>query len=228
MLRWTAGGAAAAGLAAVNLLPAAGVESAPAPDEVTPVEDLTSEHGILRRLMLAYDEATRRHEQKLEFPVKPIADATKLIQDFIQGYHEKLEEDHVFPRFLKAGRQKELVQTLILQHMVGRKLTKKIQDLAAGAKPDPAAIVEAMGQFSRMYRPHAAWEDTVLFRGFRGLLSAKEYDELGDRFEEIEHKLIGEHGFEDVLKKAQAVEAALDIGDLAKYTPNEEVRGPRS
>jgi hypothetical protein len=53
-----------------------------------------------------------------------------------------------------------------------------------------------MQSFIRMYRPHEAWEDTVLFPEVRRLLREKELRELGDVFEERERQLFGENGFE--------------------------------
>jgi hypothetical protein len=38
-----------------------------------------------------------------------------------------------------------------------------------------------------MYRPHESREDTVLFPAIRSLMTAKEYDDLGEQFEDREH-----------------------------------------
>ena len=70
-----------------------------------------------------------------------------------------------------------------------------------------------------MYRPHEAREDTVLFPAIRSLMTAKEFDELGDQFEEKEHKLFGEHGFEDIVAQVAEIEKKLGIYDLAQFTP---------
>ena len=95
------------------------------------------------------------------------------------------------------------------QHQAGRRLTGDIIQLAT-----PAALKDATGakklsasitQFIRMYRPHEAREDTVLFPAIRSLMTAKEFDELGDRFEDKEHQLFGEHGFEDIVAQGSRV-----------------------
>lgn len=74
-------------------------------------------------------------------------------------------------------------------------------------------------QFIRMYRPHESREDTVLFPAVRRLMTAKEFDEMGDRFEQREHQLFGEHGFEDIVEKVAEFEKALGIYDLGQFTP---------
>jgi len=42
-----------------------------------------------------------------------------------------------------------------------------------------------------MYRAHAAREDTVLFPALRGLVGKKEYEEMGEQFEDTEKSLLG-------------------------------------
>ena len=69
-----------------------------------------------------------------------------------------------------------------------------------------------------MYRPHAAREDTVLFPAFRDTVGRSEYRELGEQFEEKEHELFGEHGFENTVAEVARLEARLGIADLARFT----------
>jgi hemerythrin-like domain-containing protein len=70
-----------------------------------------------------------------------------------------------------------------------------------------------------MYRPHEAREDTVLFPAFRSVVSAHEYDALGDDFEKKEDELFGEDGFFKVVDKVAELEKKLGIYELAQFTP---------
>ncbi len=56
-----------------------------------------------------------------------------------------------------------------------------------------------------MYRPHEAREDTILFPALRKLVSKNEYDSLGEKFENNEHKLFGKGGFETMVSKVEAM-----------------------
>jgi hypothetical protein len=51
-----------------------------------------------------------------DFPKNVVPDAAGIVRRFIEDYHEKLEEDSVFPRFGKAGKQTDLVKVLLAQH----------------------------------------------------------------------------------------------------------------
>ncbi len=169
--------------------------AAQAAEDIAPPEDLMREHGVLRRILLIYEEYARRCRDR-EWPDSwPVFRAAKIVRSFIEDYHEKLEEDYLFPRFEKAGKLVELVKTLREQHQAGRRLSEQIIERGAPRPMEKtpsggdSKLSKLLAQFSRMYRPHAAREDTVLFPAIRGLMTAKEFDELGDRFEEKEHKL---------------------------------------
>lgn len=186
---------------------------------VSPPEDLMREHGVLERLLLIYETcaATITADQT---PPAALPKAARLVRRFIEDYHERLEEEHLFPRFEKAARQVELVRVLREQHQQGRRLTDDVERLAAGSSAsDRKGLVAAIAAFSRMYRPHAAREDTVLFPAFRSVVSAKEFHELGERFEDKEHELFGKAGFAGIVDEIAALERTLGIEDLKQFTP---------
>jgi hemerythrin superfamily protein len=69
-----------------------------------------------------------------------------------------------------------------------------------------------------MYCNHAAREDTIVFPAWKKTLSEKQLEELGDKFEEIEHQQFGEDGFDDAEKQISGIEEQLGLADLAKFT----------
>jgi hemerythrin-like domain-containing protein len=192
-------------------------------EEVSPAEDLMREHGVLKRILLVYDEAIRRLHAKEDLPPQALKDSATIIRTFIEDYHEKLEEDHLFPRFRKANKLVDLVDVLLKQHQAGRRLTDttlRLSTLEALKTPeDRKALGDSLRQFIRMYNPHEAREDTVLFPAFRGIVGAHEYDALGEDFEKKEHELFGEDGFHGVVDRVAAIEKQFGIYDLAQFTP---------
>jgi hemerythrin-like domain-containing protein len=185
--------------------------------EVTPGEDLMQEHGVLARILLIYDEAARRIEHAAPLDLALVTGAAGIVRRFVEDYHEKLEEELVFPRLVRAQREAALVAVLLQQHQRGRELTDEITRRAAtAATPELAQVLRS---FARMYRPHAAREDTVLFPAFRALLGSAGYRELGEQFEDKEQALFGEHGFEHTVAEIAGIESALAIADLAAFTP---------
>src|SRR6266487_5072871 len=155
-------------------------------EEVSPAEDLMREHGVLKRVLLVYGEAIRRIEANEDLPPETVMDSAKIIRNFIEDYHEKLEEDFLFPRLKKAGKLVNLVDVLLQQHQGGRKVTDSTMQLATNQAlrnpEDRRKLVDSLRKFIRMYNPHEAREDTVLFPAFRNIVSKNEYDSLGADF----------------------------------------------
>jgi len=179
------------------------------------------EHGVLNRILLIYDEGVRRIGTHQAFAPDALHGAAAIIKRFLEDYHEKLEEDHLFPRFEKAGKLADLVGVLRKQHQAGRQLTAGILEGTASGPKDAAAaaLAEKLRLFAHMYRPHEAREDTVLFPAFRDLVSKEEYERLGEAFESQETKVLGEKGYERIVEEVAQIERTLGIYDLASFTP---------
>jgi hemerythrin-like domain-containing protein len=145
------------------------------------------------------------------------------VRRFVEEYHEQNEEKYIFPEFDRARKLVDLVDTLRTQHRAGRTVTAEILRLS---QPDtfrsPAnrnKLVEACHSFIRMYRPHEAREDTVLFPALRTILSAKQVEVLGDRMEQDEKKVLGDEGFEKSVEQVAKIETQLGIYELGQFTP---------
>ena len=192
-------------------------------EEVTPAEDLMREHGALNRILLVYEESARRLDAAEALPVDALVQSAQIIRNFVESYHEKLEEDFLFPRFVKANKLVDLVTTLEAQHVAGRALTASILTMATPAglqlEDQRKKLAGTLRSFSRMYRPHEAREDTVLFPALAKIVSHHELHELGEQFEDKEHELFGKEGFEGVVAQIAVIEQAFDLHDLAKFTP---------
>lgn len=188
-------------------------------DAVTPAEDLMREHGILRRVMLIYETAAFRLDGSGEVPFDALAGSAGIIRRVIENYHEKLEENLLFPRFEKAGQLTELTAILRRQHQVGRTLTDQISAVTATPRVDRAKLATVLRSFNHMYRAHAAREDTVLFPAIRKLVGAKAYAEMGEEFEDKEKSILGDQGFEHAVDAVATLEAAFGLNDLARLTP---------
>jgi hypothetical protein len=86
-------------------------------------------------------------------------------------------------------------------------------------QPSREALVHDMSAFIRMYEPHEAREDTVVFPALRDVLAPNEFRELAETFEDEEHRRFGPAGFQGVVARVADIEKSLDIYDLSKFTP---------
>jgi hemerythrin-like domain-containing protein len=208
------------GAAGINLF--FGCKEKEGDQKVSPPEDLMQEHGVLNRILLIYDACKMHLINKVNFPKETLAGAASIIRTFVEDYHEKQEEEYLFPRFQKANQLTDLVNTLLQQHQAGRRLTDQILSLTKSpriSEQENHTLIQLLNSFNTMYRPHEAREDTVLFPAFRKIVSRHEYDSLGEEFENNEHKIFGRDGFETIVSKVAEIEKKLGIYDLSQFTP---------
>jgi hemerythrin-like domain-containing protein len=208
------------GMAGIGLL--AGCKEKDEEKEVSPPEDLMQEHGVLKRILLIYDTCRTHLMNKESFPVDAIFKGAGIIRTFIEDYHEKQEENYLFPRFKRANQMTDLVDILYRQHQAGRRITEEVMQLSASSKltdTEHQRLARLLLVFNSMYNPHEAREDTVLFPAFRKIVSKHEYDSLGEEFEKNEHKLFGSDGFGTIVHKVADIEKSLGIYDLDQFTP---------
>lgn len=212
---------AIAGLSSITLLSGCKDEDDEG-QKVSPPEDLMQEHGLLNRVLLIYDTCRQRLVSMEDFPAEALSNAAGVIRTFVEDYHEKQEENYLFPRFRKANQLTDLVQTLLAQHNAGRVLTDQVMQLTRSSSrtnTETQKLIRILTSFNAMYRPHEAREDTILFPAFRKIVSRYEYDSLGEEFEKNEQKLFGKDGFESMVAKVAGIEKTLGIYELAQFTP---------
>jgi hemerythrin-like domain-containing protein len=88
---------------------------------------------------------------------------------------------------------------LLEQHQATRQLTDLILQFSAWPRYhwfENLQLAHWLHLYIRMYEPHEAREDTVLFPAFRELIGSKEFKELGERFEQIEDRVFGKNRFQ--------------------------------
>ncbi len=190
--------------------------------EVTAVEDLMREHGVLRRILFVYSDAAGKLRQEPAKSISgPLREAAELFRDFGENYHEKaLEETFIFPAVLKTkGEASTYPDILIAQHKRGREITDYIIETTSGKRPfDIPRLVLLLEGMVRMYRSHTAREDTIVFPAWKDTLTFTQYDEMNDKFELIEQKEFGEDGFEKAVSKIADIEKQLGLFDLSQFT----------
>jgi hemerythrin-like domain-containing protein len=195
-------------------------------EDVGAVEDLMREHGVIRRVLVIYREAATRLRGKAgALPPDALRNAASLLRAFGEDYHERqLEEVSIFPALIKRGGPlAATVNTLTAQHQRGREITEYVigvTDKSIGAQT-AEPLARTLEAFARMYEAHAALEDTIVFPAWKKLLTPKGVEEMGERFEEIEHKAFGKDGFEAAVDQVGAIERSLgiELGALTAPSP---------
>ena len=188
------------------------------------------DHGILKRILLCYREISNRLAVGSPVLASDVTAGAQLIRDFIEGYHEGLEEEFVFPALIKLGKHSDIVAVLLAQHDRGRHITANVLDIAAESTTSPKATISPratdslrrqLDNFVRMYEPHEAWEDTLIFPAFRETVSDRIWRLLAERFTEEQRRQFGNDARQRLLDQVNSIETSLDLADLSKFTPQE-------
>jgi hemerythrin-like domain-containing protein len=191
-------------------------------EEVSANEDLMREHGVLRRALLVYALSAPRLRADSDTVSPSALNRTALLfRRFGEDYHERrLEEPFIFPEVKRNNPQlAEYTDILLVQHQRGREVTDYILSQTGGGKfSDARALADALDSFVLMYQEHTAREDTIIFPAWHKALSQHAYDEMGDKFEDIERQQFGGDGFDDAVKQIGEIEQELKVADLAQFT----------
>jgi len=187
----------------------------------TPGEALMTEHGVLKRVLLAYRAASARLLLGEPVPAGAVMDAAQIVADYVEDFHEGLEEAYVFPRVAAHAAYAEVVETLLVQHDAGRHLTAGILVLAAedlGRASVRRPLRARLDAFVTMYEPHEAWEDTVVYPALRAVTPARTLDQLAERFSDLESGRYSDLALQQILQRVEGVEQQLGTADLASFT----------
>lgn len=200
-----------------------GCAKEPKTPAVTATEALMQGHGVTQRLLLVFEELAVRLRYGKEFSLGTLTDALGLARRYLQDFHEKWEEERLFPRFAQAGKLVALTKHLQQQHQAGRRMVDYLLQQAG-----PAGVGNLAGRvrlavylelFSRWHRPHSAREDTVLFPFCRVVFSPQEFEDLGEICAAAEVKSFGPNGSGKIVEAVAHLEKALGLADLEKFTP---------
>lgn len=190
-------------------------------EAVNPPEYLMREHGMLNRILLIYEAGLRKFDANEDFDPSPISNAGRIVREYIEDHHQRLEEEVVFPRFKQAGKMTALVDVLIDQHQVGRSLTDIVLRTALTGRKnadDRRQLVGAMQSFIAMCRPHAAREDTVLSPMLKDLFAPGEYESMTAKMEKSGHRYFAVGSFDGVVQQVASFETAMGVNDLTQFT----------
>ncbi|HTX43915.1 MAG TPA: hemerythrin domain-containing protein, partial [Methanocella sp.] len=178
--------------------------------ESSPMEDLMKEHGAIERILLIYQRMIEKAITGQEVDVSVINRASKMVDEYVSKHHEQDEEKYVFPKFREANYIVDLVDTLEHQHNVSRRLNQQVMELSAkGAEitqDEAVRLLDLCGMFINMYLPHISRENTIVFPTFFDIVSPEYVEDMKEKMEDREEKILGETGFRGFVGRVAALE----------------------
>lgn len=200
-------------------------DAAPEEEPNSPPEDLMLDHAVAERLLLIYQEGTRRMRAKESVDARVFHETAELVRKVVEDYHQKREEAHILGQFGEHAELAALAKTLREQHGIARKLTDKILEASTAerfAGGDGRRVVGLSCEaYVRMYRPHMAMESTELFQTLYEVVPEKKLDNIAAQFQKLEQQTFDEGGLDKVLADVERLEKELHIDTLESYAPQD-------
>lgn len=197
-------------------------------------EDLMTDHGLLKRILLIYREASHRLRTGDTLDPNTVFHSAQIVHDYIESFHEGIEEGFIFPTLVKTNTLADTVRTLLVQHDRGRKITVAIigatSAMAMNGMPTAPGLRTAAGRaqvagwldaFVTMYEPHEAREDTEVFPAFRQVTTDRQFALISEQVAEAQHRDYGDNAITHFLEQIAGIEKQLGIHDLSSFTPAE-------
>jgi hemerythrin-like domain-containing protein len=192
-------------------------------EEASPLEDLMKEHGFVERILIIYQRMIDMAVRGQGVDVSAINGSANMIRDYINNHHERDEERYIFPKFKEANYIVDIVDTLQAQHDQSRKIAKELINLSARGEnismDDRKRMMSLCGDFVYMYLAHIAHENTILFPTFYDIASNEYIQDIRERMEEEEEKVLGETGFRGIVGRLSELEKRVGSYDLNQFTP---------
>ncbi|MBD3408107.1 MAG: cation-binding protein [Candidatus Lokiarchaeota archaeon] len=167
------------------------------------------EHRLIERMIAAMEKEIERIEEDNTADPTFIEVAVDFIQTYADRCHHGKEEDILFRDLKKKALTDEdqaLMDELIQEHILGRKLTKELVDAKeryiSGTDEAIISIVDVMRQLVEFYPQHIEKEDKVFFKAAMKYLSREEMDLMLKEEYKFDRELI-HNVYEDRVKEVE-------------------------
>lgn len=161
--------------------------------------DLMNEHSLLERIILAL-EYIKEHNYNNSY--NKIIKLIKIVKEFIEDFHEKMEEEFIFPVFNNT-KYESMTKKLTDEHIKSRLMTSEI---IKKSQEKDNSVWENINQFIKLYRMHANLENLLLFRKFRKIYDYKKYIEISEILDKKEDEKFGKGALDKFYKEIIIIE----------------------
>ena len=156
-------------------------------------ENLIHEHKAIEYALNILKRMNERIENNGDADYSDINIFMEFLKEFVDKCHHGKEEDFLFPALEKAGIKKEggPIEVMLSEHAQGWIYIQKMQNSIVENQVDKQLFIHASRDYIRLLRSHIQKENIVLFPFIDSKLSASEQNDLYDKFENHEEKVIG-------------------------------------
>ena len=160
-------------------------------------EQLKAEHEAVKLMMKILEAACDRVKVGNTLQIADFDEMIDFLKIFVDQCHHGKEEQILFPQMEKAGIPKKNgpIGVMLAEHEQGRGyirgMSLAIADCKTGTTDATQLLIENVTLYIELLDQHIYKENNVLFAMADKLFSEEIQNQLFDRFEELEEKVIG-------------------------------------
>ena len=156
------------------------------------IDDLKHDHDAILSALKILDRIAEDIEKGGAPGKGDLARFIDFLKEFADKCHHGKEEGILFPALVKAGIPEKggPIGVMLSEHVEGRELIKEMEAAVSG-KEDHERFTLAAKQYSSLLQAHIEKENSVLFPSAESVLTAAQWDQIHDAFEQHEQKVIG-------------------------------------
>lgn len=183
---------------------------------ISATEELSREHAVLMRILLAMDNVLIKADGQKEVDVSGINMGARMIDEAVINHHAKYEEQYLYPRFSK-GKFASFVDLLTQQHKQAQKANSAIMDLTSQGRISNEASMNELIILCRsmrdLFTAHAAWEESVLFTAVFDKCSENDIKDLIEKMRTMEQGFEKRGGMKKVFNDLNRLEEMCGTND---------------
>lgn len=177
---------------------------------VSPTEQLSREHAILLRLLIAIENVLAKASVNVGTSLMPVNRAARMLQKVVVDHHMAFEESYVYPRIKPTDNLAELANVLQEQHDEARGAIRKIIDMTGEGRVSDAIqlgeLITICKEADYLFKVHMAWEESVVFTALYEIMDPGYFADIQDKLLGEERKMFGSKGLNELYDELAAVE----------------------
>jgi hemerythrin-like domain-containing protein len=186
----------------------------------TAIEDLIHEHKAIQYALNILEKMSEGVENNSYTDSSDINGFLAFLKEFADKCHHGKEEGFLFPALEKAGIKKEggPIGAMLFEHTRGRDYIRQMQNSILNNQVDRPLFIQASRDYVSLMRSHILKENNVLFPLVDIRLSVSEQNDLYEKFENHEEKVIGKGRHEELHGILETLtEKYLDLDKTAHH-----------
>ena len=175
-------------------------------------EIMMEEHRAIERVLSSLERATLRLGRGDEVYLRFFSGCSAFFRGFVDGYHQKKEEQFLFPALVNNGLPKESgpIAVMLAEHAQGRYLAQLLGSatiqLQTGDLRRREQVINSAAGYIKLFRQHIYKEEKILSPLAEKVIPLEQKERINLSFESMQYEEMGEEVHEKYFSLAERLQ----------------------